>query len=185
MLDLIAITDHNTIDFAQQLHQELGDKIIVGEEITTTEGEIIGLYLKQTIPAGLDAEQAIHAIQKQGGLVYAPHPYETVRKGMSAFSMDANAAEIDIVEAYNGRAVFQNKSQQAVDWATTYTVPIAAASDSHGAIGWGRTYTILSELPTRKTLIDLLASAEYRHRSPGMIGLLYPKFNRLRKKGRR
>jgi Predicted metal-dependent phosphoesterases (PHP family) len=43
-LDCIAVTDHNTIAFAKELHANLGDRIIVGEEITTLDGEIIGLF---------------------------------------------------------------------------------------------------------------------------------------------
>lgn len=47
VLDCVAITDHNRIDFAEKLERSFGDKIIVGEEIMTSGGEIIGLYLKR------------------------------------------------------------------------------------------------------------------------------------------
>lgn len=181
-LQCIAVTDHNTADFAVKLQQELGDKIIVGEEITTTAGEIIGLYLNSTVPAGLTPAETVTKIHEQGGLVYVPHPFETVRKGLSSEVLDDIAADVDVIEAYNGRAVFQNRSADAIVWATTYTTPMAASSDSHGHVGWGKTYTLLPEMPTRDTLPALLAQAEYHHRWPGIRGLLYPKVNRLRKK---
>ena len=55
LLDAIAVTDHNSIETAQALHELLGDQIIVGEEIMTSQGEIIGLFLKQPIAPGQSA----------------------------------------------------------------------------------------------------------------------------------
>ncbi|HEY5668019.1 MAG TPA: PHP domain-containing protein [Candidatus Saccharimonadales bacterium] len=184
-LDCIAVTDHNVIDAALELHKELGDRVIVGEEIMTTEGEIIGLYLTKLIPAGQPPDAVVAQIHEQGGLVYVPHPFETVRHGLSAYSLDAIAADVDIIEAYNGRAVFQNCTKEAVAWATAYTTPMAAGSDAHGRIGWGKTYTVLPDMPSRSTLTTLLADATHHHKWPGIIGIAYPKFNRLRKKTRR
>lgn len=109
-LDAIAVTDHNRIDFALALQQELGSKIIVGEEIMTTEGEIIGLFLKELVPAKLSPLETVQAIKKQGGLVYIPHPFETVRKGLQAKSLAAITDYIDIMEVYNGRAMLQNRT---------------------------------------------------------------------------
>src|SRR5579864_5975300 len=81
-LDCIAITDHNETSFARIMHKKLGDRIVIGEEILTRDGEIIGLYLKETIPAGIDLDEAVASIKYQGGLVYIPHPFERVRKGL-------------------------------------------------------------------------------------------------------
>jgi predicted metal-dependent phosphoesterase TrpH len=183
-LDCIAVTDHNTIALALKLHAELGDRIIVGEEITTTEGEIIGLYLSEAIPAKLSAAETVRRIRKQGGLVYIPHPFETVRKGISVETLQSIAKEVDIIEVHNGRAVFQNRSPQAVAWAGEHTVPGAASSDAHGISGWVRTYTMLGTMPTRQNLTKLLTTASYQRGFPGVRGMLYPKFNRLRARSR-
>jgi predicted metal-dependent phosphoesterase TrpH len=183
-LNVIAITDHNTITAAQKIQRELGQTIIVGEEIATREGEIIGLYLDEVVPARLSAAETVKAIKKQGGLVYVPHPFETVRKGMTLEVLDAIAKDVDIIEVHNGRAVFQNYSKQALVWAKKHDVVAAAASDAHGRIGWGKTYTILAEAPTRQTLLPLLREASFQRGFPGVRGVMYPKFNRLRKKGR-
>lgn len=179
-LDCIAVTDHNTIAMAKQLHAELGDRIIIGEEITTNEGEIIGLYLTEAIPAKLSPAETIRRIKKQGGLVYVPHPFETVRKGIGIETLQSIAKDIDIIEVHNGRAVFQNRSPQAVAWASEHKVPGAASSDAHGIAGWVRTYTMLAAMPTRQNLTKLLTAASYQRGFPGVRGMLYPKFNRLR-----
>jgi predicted metal-dependent phosphoesterase TrpH len=83
-LNCIAITDHNEVDFAIAMNKKFGDKIIVGEEIMTTQGEIIGLFLTEKVPAGLSPEETVKQIRKQGALVYIPHPFETFRHGLSA-----------------------------------------------------------------------------------------------------
>ncbi|HEU4913994.1 MAG TPA: PHP domain-containing protein [Candidatus Saccharimonadales bacterium] len=185
LLDGAAVTDHNRIDNALKLQGVFGDKIIVGEEITTQAGEVIGLFLTEAIPAGLPLAEAVRAIKGQGGLVYVPHPFETVRKGLLLADLNAIAADVDIIEVYNGRAVFQDKSRQALDWAHEHHVPGAASSDSHGWSGWGRTYTTLSAAASRNTLCKLLWDAQYSHVWPGVRGLMYPKLNRLKKAGRR
>lgn len=185
-LDCIAVTDHNTIDLALELHAELGDKIIVGEEITTRKGEMIGLFLTKEVPAMLPLEDTIKLIKEQGGLVYVPHPFETVRKGIDAHELARIAHDIDIIEVHNGRAVFQNRSKDAVKWSEECGVPGAAGSDCHGIAGWGRTYTSLDAMPSRENLLELMKAATLNYASPGVRGVLYPKVNRLQKKwGRR
>lgn len=181
-LDYIAVTDHGTISFAEKLHREIGDQIIVGEEITTLEGELIGLYLSELVPAGLSAAQTAKAIHDQGGLVYVPHPFETVRKGMAADTLDGIAKSVDIIEIHNGRAVFQNKGTLARGWSARHDMPCASSSDAHGRRGWGRTYSLISDRPSAKTLPRLLKDADYIIGTVGMLGVLYPKFNRLRRK---
>jgi predicted metal-dependent phosphoesterase TrpH len=185
MLDFIAITDHDSITFAQKLHRELGEQIIIGEEITTLQGEIIGLYLETLIPAGLRVEQTIKAIHKQGGLVYVPHPFETVRNGISLATLDQIAADVDIIEVHNGRALFQNKGAKARAWSASHDIASASGSDAHGRRGWGRTYNLLVDKPTVDSLPTLLKDAEYTIGTVGMLGVLYPKLNRLRKRVRR
>lgn len=184
-LDFIALTDHNSIEFAKKLREELSKKIIVGEEITAREGEIIGLFLSEVIPAGLTAAETVAKIHEQGGLVYIPHPFETVRKGLPLAALDAIAGQVDIIETHNGRAMFQNKGGQAKSWAEAHGKPTAVSSDAHGRAGWGKTYNIVAATLTRENLAALLANATYQKGFVGARGVLYPKFNRARKKFRR
>lgn len=181
-LNCIAVTDHNDISMAKKMHEAFGECIIVGEEITTSEGEIIGLFLKKVVKPHMSASETVDAIHKQGGLVYVPHPFETVRSGLTLESIDKIADEVDVIEVHNGRAVFQDKSHKALGWAAKNNVVAAASSDAHGVSGWGRTYTVLAEIPTRKTLLELLKSATFQRGFPGVRGISYPKYNRLRKK---
>lgn len=182
MLNTIAITDHNDVSVALQLHAELGEQIIVGEEIMTTHGEIIGLYLTELVPGGLSPLETISRIRAQGGLVYIPHPFETFRKGMDPHSLEQITDDIDIMEVCNGRAFMQDRSSQAVVWARLNHKASAASSDAHGLKGLGRTYSDLTEAPTRDTLVQLLDTATLRTQNPTIRALLYPKYHKLRKR---
>jgi predicted metal-dependent phosphoesterase TrpH len=182
MVDAVAVTDHNRVDFALKLKEKLGEAVIVGEEIMTSAGEIIGLYLKEVVPAGLSPQETIKRIKDQGGIVYIPHPFETVRKGLHPAVLDELVDNVDIIEICNGRAFFQNKSAQAVVWARLNHRSGAASSDAHGFQGLGTTYTSLSEMPTQKNFLQLMKSGIPMTSRPSVRALLYPKLNRLRKK---
>lgn len=181
-LDAVAVTDHDSILFAHDLHKKLGDRIIVGEEITTTDGEIIGLFLNHRVSPGLSPEETVQNIHLQGGLVYIPHPFENVRKGVSHGVLERIAADVDIIEVYNGRAYFQDKSSDARHWAKSCQLVGAASSDAHGRIGWGRTYSLTSGQPTKENLVSLLRAASLCSQKVGIRGIFYPKLNRIRKR---
>lgn len=184
-LDLIAITDHNRIDFALSVQQELGDKIIVGEEIMTTAGEIVGLYLTKPVRPHQSPADTIKEIKQQGGIVYIPHPFELVRKGLHPQTLEDIKDSIDIIEVCNGRALAQNRGAQAVVWAKLNHVVGAASSDAHGARGLGKTYSRLNNLPTAESLKQELGDGVLMTDRPSLRALLYPKYHRLRKKLKR
>jgi predicted metal-dependent phosphoesterase TrpH len=182
LLDYIAITDHNRIDYALLMQQEFGDKIIVGEEIMTDRGEIIGLYLKEAVPPELTLAAAVARIKEQDGLVYVPHPFETVRKGLHPADLESIEELVDIIEVCNGRAFAQNRGAQAVVWAKLNQTAGAGSSDAHGLKGLGKTYTRIAEVPTRQNLVELLLGGTPITDRPGWTALLYPKYHRLRRK---
>lgn len=181
-LDTVAITDHNEISLAIAMQKQFGERIIVGEEIMTTHGEIIGLFLSELVPAGLSPHETVKRIKDQNGLVYIPHPFETVRKGMGPKALDEIIDFVDIVEVCNGRAFAQNRSAQAVVWARLNQKDGAASSDAHGKKGLGKTYSDLPEMPNRENLLALLDRSVLRTGRPSFQSLLYPKYHRLRKK---
>lgn len=181
-LDYVAITDHDDIENAKYIHQELGSKVIVGEEIMTTEGEIIGLFLTKLIHPNQTPQKTIEAIKNQDGIVYIPHPFETVRKGLHPKVLEEIASEVDIVEIYNGRAFLENKSAQTVVWARMNHKAGAASSDAHGFHGMGRTHTLIREVPTNKNLVELIRQGTPIAEKAKFRSLFYPKYNKLRKK---
>ncbi len=182
LLDFIAITDHNQIDNAVRIQKTIGSKIIVGEEVKTTEGEIIGLFLTEKVPENLSAKLTARKIKSQGGLVYIPHPFETVRSGVSQNTLLEILEYIDIIEIHNGRAVFQNKSLQALKFANKYNLARSASSDAHGKRGLVHTYTEVEQQPTLRNIVNQLQKPHLVFKKPPLSTLFYPKANRLKKR---
>ncbi|HEM62447.1 MAG TPA: PHP domain-containing protein, partial [Chloroflexi bacterium] len=78
-LNALAITDHNTIDGALVVRSLAPFLVIIGEEISTAEGELMALFLETTIPKGLSARKTATLARGQGGLVGVPHPFDRFR----------------------------------------------------------------------------------------------------------
>src|SRR6202022_4403258 len=117
------------IDAARSL-VEAAKAAIVGEEIVTTEGELIGLFLKERVPARLSPEETVAAIKEQGGLVYLEHPYDTTRRNLRKEAIERIADRIDIVEVFNGRSQ-PEINRRAQELRSTLGVAAGAGSDAH------------------------------------------------------
>ncbi|MCZ6535476.1 MAG: PHP domain-containing protein [Chloroflexi bacterium] len=144
-LNCIAITDHNTIDGALEVQRIAPFKVIVGEEVKSSAGDIIGLFLKEAIPRNLTPLETVQAIKAQGALVMMPHPFDRVRPsavGWDAF--ETVAPHVDIIETFNARNLFNRDDAKAIEVAEKYGLVYAVVSDAHTAKELGRTY---NEMP--------------------------------------
>ena len=182
VINYIAVTDHNETKFAKELAKKLGDKIIIGEEITSKDGEIIGLFLQETISKDLTAKQTIMQIHEQGGLVYIPHPFETFRHGLKIDILEQIRNEIDIIEVFNARSRWRGKSSTALKFADKYKIATAASSDSHGQKGLGSSFSIISEMPSAKTLPGLLKKGKLIKQFAPIITYIDPSINKVKHK---
>jgi predicted metal-dependent phosphoesterase TrpH len=84
-LRVIAVTDHDTIEGARRAHQAVQAcgapiEVIVGEEVSSRDGHILGLWLTERVPPGMTARDTVAAIQAQGGLAIAAHPFFRARR---------------------------------------------------------------------------------------------------------
>lgn len=185
-LDVVAVTDHDTIEGAQQLQETFGrDRIIVGEEISTSQGEIIGLYLSELVKKGMTAVETVAAIKKQGGVVYIPHPFEKGRSGVTMAVLDQIMDDVDIIEVVNGRSFSAKARKEAVVKSRVHNLAPAASSDAHGRIGWGRVYTVIPEMPNPdkpQSLVELLHRGVPNGNLNGVVSYAYPKRNRWSRK---
>lgn len=180
-LDVIAITDHNRIDFAVGMQKALGvEHIIVGEEISTTDGDIIGLYLTSKIDPGMTVEDTINAIKLQGGIVYIPHPFEKFRNGIQEDKLQDIIDRVDIIEVINGRALSSKLRTKAYTMATKNQLASASSSDAHGFRGVGFSYTTMKNRPTHTNLIKELGSAELASGKPPFYTFINPKYNKFK-----
>ncbi len=146
-LDGLAVTDHDAIDGAFEAQSAQGARdagtmtVIVGEEIKTAEGEIIGLFLRERIPPRLSAEETIAAIRAQGGLVYVPHPFDRYRReAMGQRALERIVDQVDAIEVFNARMLFARDNVRALDFAEAHGLAIGAGSDAHTPYEVGRAY---------------------------------------------
>jgi len=142
-LDKLAITDHNTISGALAARKLVPDKIIVGEEVKTTRGELLIYYLESTIPSGLAPEETIALAREQGAIVSVAHPFDTRRGGWQRQDLDAIAPMLDAVEVFNSRTLIRKFNNLARDFAYEHHLTGTAGSDGHTARELGRAYTTL------------------------------------------
>ena len=170
-LDKMAVTDHNEIDYALYCQKKLGkEKIIVGEEITTTQGEIIGLFLQKKIEKKQNPVRTCKLIKEQNGLVFLPHPFS--EKGVGKYVIEKIKPFIDIVEIYNGWEYldsimsFRYKSilQETGQWAQKNTIPGVSATDCHYPLNIGNCSTTMDSFDTADELLLALGN-ELKYKS--------------------
>jgi predicted metal-dependent phosphoesterase TrpH len=156
-LAYVAVTDHNTVRGGLEA-RELADgvSVIVGEEVRSADGEILGLFLEKDIPRGLSAEKTIGLIKEQGGIVGVPHPFDKLRLALRQEAILAHIDEIDFIEALNSRIVFPAHNKQALDFAREHERPVSAASDAHSPREIGRSYVELPPFAGRDGFLEAL-----------------------------
>jgi len=166
-LDRIAITDHDRIEGAFEARELDPERVIVGEEVRTSEGlDLIGLYLERHVVPGGSFRQVAEAIHEQGGVVYLPHPFDA-RRGTTEAFLEGVADCIDAVEAFNARCHDPAANQRARLWGEARGLPLGAGSDAHlvSEIGRGRVRTPPFAGP--EGLLEALAEGTLEGRTSG------------------
>jgi hypothetical protein len=160
-LDVVFVTDHNVTEAAMAAAQrDLGVRVIVGEEIRTPDGDVIGLFLTERIPYVLPLAEVVGRIRAQGGLVYAPHPFDLVRSSTGRVLPELCAAdEVDVIEAFNAKVENQALNDRAGEVARAYGVPMGAGSDAHDADGVGAAYLEMPDFDGPRSFLAGLAEA--------------------------
>jgi hypothetical protein len=133
----IAITDHDCLEVALEMHRRHPERVIPGEEVRTREGlDVIGLYLTREIPRGTPARETCRRIREDGGIVYLPHPFAP-GKGQSGRLARELAPLVDVVEVFNARLHPGRLNQPALDLALAHDLLQGAGSDAHtvGEVG--------------------------------------------------
>jgi dephospho-CoA kinase len=161
-LDRLVITDHNEVDEALRHRDRDPELILVGEEVKTGEGfDVIGIFLSEKIPKGTPARETCERIHAQGGVVYIPHPFDTLRSGAGAAHLEALEELIDVVEVHNSRCFREAINRRAVEWAGAHGKLRGAGSDSHTLAEIGHGYVEVPRFrPERESFLAALAYGE-------------------------
>ena len=156
----LAVTDHDRIDGALRARDAARDglTVLIGEEVKTTDGDLVAVFIENAVPAGLSASETIDAIREQGGLVGVPHPFDRLRGygRNSGAELGEIAGRVDWIEAYNARVIGGGANERAAIFAVEHKIPGVSASDSHTVMEVGVSYNVVDGDPS--TPAGLLAS---------------------------
>jgi predicted metal-dependent phosphoesterase TrpH len=182
-INCIAIADHGTAEGALKMQQLAPFKVIVAEEILTTEGEIMGMFLKETIPSGITPQEAVKRIREQGGLVNIPHPFETIRgSALKDKIIDEIAKDIDLMEVLNSRSPFPANTNKAKAFAEKHGIPGGAGSDAHSVYEIGNAYIEIPDFNTTEEFLKALAQGNIHGKRSGMFVHLFSSWAKVKGK---
>jgi predicted metal-dependent phosphoesterase TrpH len=167
----VVVTNHNNVEGAIAVRDKVAElglddrlTVILGEEVSTADGEVVGVFLQKTIPRGLSANETADEIHRQGGLVSIPHPFDPFRGAHIKEGPLRNLAEmgkIDMIEIFNCRVTFQRHNIEAAEFAARYDIPGIAASDSHSRFEIAMAFNAMPAFDSADELRGSLAENEW------------------------
>jgi predicted metal-dependent phosphoesterase TrpH len=195
-LDLIAIADHERVDAALAAQAIAADRglpfgVIVGEEITTRGGHLVGLFLTHRVPPLKSLRWTIEAVHDQGGIAIPAHPLVPIHLSAQGWVLrglledDNQAVHPDALETFNPTAIGRYGHRRSVAFAERHGMSQVGSSDAHAAHAVGSAWTTF---PGR-TQADLRAAIAAGTTAPhgqfhGSVGQLGTFGQQLRKRGR-
>jgi len=152
----LAITDHEHIEGALEARataerEHLPVTVIVGQEIRTPSGDMIGVFLTEPIPPGMSPAEVVATVRAQGGLVGIPHPFDRIRGSLGKLddaAFEALVGQVDWIEAWNARLMFGDGNARAAALAARLGIPGVAVSDAHTTLEVGVAATVLEGDPS-------------------------------------
>lgn len=150
-LNAVAVTDHNTLDGAYKIAKETDFLVIPGMEVSSSDGHIVALNVKELIPRGLSAVETVNRIHKAGGIAIACHPYASFKGCLR----DNVSSAFDAIETVNARAFpFKRSVKQAEEKARSLSLPRVGGTDAHYGPQIGCGYTVIeAEEPTVESVL--------------------------------
>ncbi len=192
-INCVGLTDHCNADAGFEYKKKLNKnniKVIVGEEVKTKQGEIIGLFIKKTINCKkengdlISLKSAINEIKKQGGLVFAPHPFDIMRLGIGKNNLDIFKDEIDAIEIFNSRTKINIFNIKAENYAKDNNITPFIGSDAHIAREISNSIIEMDNFSTKEEFLKNLkkTNTKYYKKRLKLIDIIRPTINKIKKK---
>jgi hypothetical protein len=182
-LDVVCATDHNSIEGGLRL-RELADgfRVIVGAEILSRDGEIIGLFLERDVPVRRSAEETIGLIRDQGGVVVVPHPFSRNRLNhIRARALERIRGSIDAIEVFNAREAFTSDNLRAARYASDHGIAGGAASDAHRPAEIGSAWLEMDDFEGPAGFVAALRTGTVQGTLSGQLVHLWTRWDVMRK----
>jgi predicted metal-dependent phosphoesterase TrpH len=182
-IDRIAITDHNTADGALTMQKIAPDLVIVSEEIMTTQGELLGYFLRETIPDRLTPEETIRRLRDQGAVISVSHPFDRLRKGAwQEADLLRIIDKVDAIEVFNARCIFPQDNLKAIAFARQHNLLGTIGSDAHSRVEYGRALARMQPFEGPSDFLASLRQADFVERYSSVLVHLHSKTAKWSKK---
>jgi hypothetical protein len=170
-INCIATADHGTTEGGLKMQTIAPFPVIVAEEILTPHGEIMGMFLKETIPGGLSVEETIARIRAQDGLVCIPHPFDIFRQSaLNSNITEEIIGQIDVIEVFNSRCPLPGCLTKAQMFAQKYGIAKSAGSDAHTPREIGNAYVEMPEFNGKDDFLNALEQGKiFGHRTNPLV----------------
>jgi predicted metal-dependent phosphoesterase TrpH len=140
-LDRVVVTDHDTVSGALAAREIDPVRIIVGEEIMTSKGELLAAFVENEIPRGLSPIDAIARLREQEAFISVSHPFDAWRSGAwQVNDLLEILPLVDAIEVFNARCMRPGSNQDAVRFAEEHHITGTGGSDAHAAFELGAGY---------------------------------------------
>lgn len=157
----VAITDHNCLAGALKAKGLAPELVIVGEEIETTEGELIAYFMTEEVPSGLSPTETIRRLKVQGAFISISHPFDALRNGhWTVQKLEAIVLDLDGMEVFNSRCLSASYNTKAAEFAKRHNLAGLVGSDAHSLIELGRATLTLTAFNNADELRQALRSAK-------------------------
>ena len=131
-IDRLVVTDHNTISGAILAKETNPERFIVGEEIMTTQGELLAIFVREEIPANIHPREVIDRLRSQGAFISVAHPFDRWRSGhWEIDELMQILPLIDAIEIFNARSTLQRYNLEAEAFARKLNLLGTVGSDAH------------------------------------------------------
>ncbi len=172
-VDRVVVTDHNTIAGARAAQKIDPERVIIGEEIMTTRGEILAAFVAEEIPAGLSPRETIQRLREQEAFISVSHPFDEWRSGgWKEEDLLEIIPSVDAIEVYNSRCMRPVFNRRAAEFARKYNLAGTVGSDAHAAFELGRSLVLLEPFEGPDGMRKVIRHAKFQTRwSPPWVHL--------------
>ena len=185
-VDRLVITDHNQIDGALQAQRLDPERFIVGEEIMTSEGELLAAFVQECVPAGLSPRETIARLRQQGAFISVSHPFDRQRNGAWRLpALQEIVSLVDAIETFNARCMVKEYNDEARAFAQRNNLPGTAGSDAHAVFEVGSAVLVLPDFHDAPSLQQAVRLGQVEGRLSSPLVHLASVYARLRKNSAR
>ena len=164
-IQVAAITDHDNTRAYPKIKdyaEKNGIILINGIEITTRDGEIIGLNVEPGIEKEFNRKMSVlearDIVLDHAGKILIPHPFDTMRHGIGKKIKDVKGT----IEIFNPGNIFGFEDKLAKIIAEKLNLPIVACSDAHWIDMIDRGITVIDSEPDINSIFKAIEKRKVR-----------------------